>query len=257
VILGVGAWIALCLVANGDSLAAQQPGAGIRYEGQVRIGDRPAPIGTPVIVIAPRSATDFTVCGHADVHEGGRYQLDVPALPDCIASTVEESRTLHIFVIHGENTGFQSNGSSLDEPRSLGRTFRQDLRGTDIAGFDPAQAPSDGSMPGVRYHGRLLLGDGPAPEGTAIGVQATRGGTLLPGCGSATVSDSNGNYWLDVPATPDCIAATVEERPTRHLFFVDGVQVASVSNGASLDLPRSVGETRKQDIRGNAHHAEQ
>ncbi|MGD9894184.1 MAG: hypothetical protein AB7R89_33875 [Dehalococcoidia bacterium] len=242
----------LLVMAADRAVAAQSSSVGVRYEGRVQIGTRPAPAGTPVIVIAPRSASDFTVCGRAAVDNDGRYQLDVPAMPDCIARTAAERRTLHIFVIHGENTGFQSNGASLDEPRSLGRTARQDLRGTDIIDFDPALAPADGTMPGVRYYGRLLLGQSPAPAGTSISVRVARGSTAATDCGQSTITDSNGFYWLDVPATPDCIARTADERPTPHTFVVDSARVGSESNGASLDEPRSLGETRRHDLRGAA-----
>lgn len=250
-VLGVGLVLLLCLALDRRASAAQQGSVGVRYEGQLRIGNRPAAAGTPVTVIAPRSASDVTICGRASISDNGRYRLDVPASSPCIARTVDERRTLHIFVVYGENVGFQSNGSSLDDPRSLGRTFRQDLRGTNIVGFDPALAPDDGTMAGVRYHGRLLLGQSPAPAGTAISVHASRDGTAIEGCGQGTVTGDGGFYWLDVPAVPECIAPTIEERTVVHLFMVDGENVGLESNAASLDLPRSLGETRRQDLRGS------
>ncbi|MGQ0702205.1 MAG: hypothetical protein ACT4PM_03615 [Gemmatimonadales bacterium] len=251
---------------------AQAGGSGMRYVGVLRIGNRRAPSGTRVTVRAWRGATDTGVCGSGTTAGDGSYSIEVPArAPECVHRTALDGPLLHMFVVNGENvSGTIAVGASLDLPGSLGRTTRYNLRATDVWGLegssagDPLRAfkeflriglegwsaRDEAVVVGVRYYGILRLGNQRAPVGTTVTVWAIRGrGADVP-CGSGSVREATGAYWLDVPANAQCVHQSAGDAYLVHVFFVNGENVSgTITVGASLDLPASLGLVARHELR--------
>ncbi len=225
-----------CAVLAASSAAAQS--GQLRYRGSLWIGDAYAPAGISVHVIAADGA-DRILCGSAATNDRGHYDVAVAPTPGCIARTVAERRTLHIFVVRGENAGHFSSGASLDEPRSL-RPMAKEPRVADIPGIK-RRVTAGHDLVGVRYYGRAT----PSAGEVRVEIGEFPNNTV---CGVGAVA-ADGSYWLDIAPAPPCIAATHDAAPLHHNFFIGRERVARVINGASLDLPRSLGQAHHRDAR--------
>ena len=235
------------LLSFAAAALSQTGSVGVRYQGRLTLGpaNQNARAGTVISVLASKALNDYQECGTTVVQDDGRYVLEVPAIPVCIAPNADDRRTLHVFLVQGENVGSVMDGASLDEPRSLGKTRHQDLRGTPVLAFPDAATGSTRPV-GVRFYGtaRNMKGGYPAP-----GVVVVLKGETGRDCGQGRVVDGSGFWWLDVPAEPGCVAGTYAAKPMHYSVQVGETVVATPISAASLDLPRSLGRGQRQDLR--------
>lgn len=248
----VGAALATIGAVAPTAPATAQAVVGVRYVGYVTIGpgNVPAPEKTLIRVLAPRAGGGFRVCARGRVRgANGSYEIEVPVESPCIADTIDQAPVLHVFAIDGENTGFESCAASRDNPGSLGKRRRQDLKITDVPSFFSSSVPPGTKLVGVRYYGTLTLGRRPARPDTDVQVVVTTAGGGQIVCGTGTTAGADGAYYVDVPMSR-CIASTHDDAPTQHFFVVAGEEIAIAFDPASLDLPRSLGKVRRVDLSG-------
>lgn len=74
------------------------------------------------------------------------------------APTTRERRTLHIFVIDGENVGSEMNGASPDGPRSLGRPRRRDFKLSEAYDYGQASTLRSDELVGACCYGGVRVG---------------------------------------------------------------------------------------------------
>lgn len=235
---------------SGDRLGAPLPA--VRYYGTVRFGNRFPSEGTVVRALYIRSVGDVVVCGTGSVTDRqGSYVVDVPLSPDCIPARHPSPTITHVFIVEGQNVGTgaaESRFLTLDSPTGWGRTSRRNLSGADIP---DVQAGGTIRPPAIRYYGSVRIENQVAPAGTAVTVLGTRGGPTVT-CGSGSVTDRQGSYYVDIILSPDCIPARHPEPTVNHLFVVNGKRVDSVgaeSRFITLDTPVSWGEAVRRELR--------
>lgn len=210
-------------------------------------------------VVTARTAEDLTECGRTDIVLGEQYEVQIVAVPACVAQTREGPDPDLMFLFNGVRIAQSPRGGcsvvpTLSVSQSLGQRCRADL----VVGIGSALrlTPATTAPPllRVRYWGTVVVegppGPMPAPDGLEVRVVVRRTATE---CQRQVTRVENGLYAVDVVARPDvCIARRTDPRPIFLELQVAGVQTDDFQpdpSDARYDNGLSLAAVGRHDVR--------